>query len=208
MNGEVQMNFQTFVNSFCALTLVVLILNNYFYETIRKRRLSFKEAFNLAYYQSPHKTITSNTSNSADINKSLHEIYIYPDETTSLFQLIKSSFDLKDYCSLEPLNLTGNFTIKETPSYFNNSFSNDVRKFNESDFEFLKHLQIGGRFRPQYCLARHRVAFVIPYKNRLKNLNQFLLNMHPFLQRQEISYNLFVVEQANDQLFNKGILMV
>lgn len=82
-----------------------------------------------------------------------------------------------------------------------------MRKFNESVFEFLKHLQIGGRFRPQYCLARHRVAFVIPYKNRLKNLNQFLLNMHPFLQRQEISYNLFVVEQANDQLFNKGILM-
>ena len=73
---------------------------------------------------------------------------------------------------------------------------------------FLKHLKKGGKFRPGYCLARHRVAFVIPYRNRLKNLNQFLFNMHPFLQRQEIGYNLFLVEQANDQLFNKGILMV
>jgi hypothetical protein len=31
--------------------------------------------------------------------------------------------------------------------------------------------------------------------------------MHPFLQRQELGYTIFVVEQQNDQLFNKGILM-
>jgi hypothetical protein len=31
--------------------------------------------------------------------------------------------------------------------------------------------------------------------------------MHPYLQRQEIAYTIFVIEQINDQLFNKGILM-
>ena len=31
--------------------------------------------------------------------------------------------------------------------------------------------------------------------------------MHPFLQRQELGYTIFVVEQTGDQLFNKGILM-
>ncbi len=31
--------------------------------------------------------------------------------------------------------------------------------------------------------------------------------MHPFLQRQELEYQIFIVEQSNDQPFNKGILM-
>lgn len=31
--------------------------------------------------------------------------------------------------------------------------------------------------------------------------------MHPFLQRQELAYTVFVVEQSNDELFNKGIIM-
>ena len=31
--------------------------------------------------------------------------------------------------------------------------------------------------------------------------------MHPFLQTQQLDYQIFVVEQANDELFNKGILM-
>ena len=31
--------------------------------------------------------------------------------------------------------------------------------------------------------------------------------MHPFLQRQELNYTIFVVEQTNSGIFNKGILM-
>lgn len=31
--------------------------------------------------------------------------------------------------------------------------------------------------------------------------------MHSFLQKQELEYQIYVVEQFNDQLFNKGILM-
>ena len=71
----------------------------------------------------------------------------------------------------------------------------------------MKNLLVGGKWKPLNCIARHKVAIVIPYKNRLKNLNFFLYHMHPFLQRQELEYQIFVVEQANDQLFNKGVLM-
>ena len=30
--------------------------------------------------------------------------------------------------------------------------------------------------------------------------------MHPFLRRQELEYQIFVAEQSNNQLFNKGKL--
>lgn len=31
--------------------------------------------------------------------------------------------------------------------------------------------------------------------------------MHPYLQRQELEYGIFVVEQEGNEIFNKGILM-
>lgn len=31
--------------------------------------------------------------------------------------------------------------------------------------------------------------------------------MHPFLQRQQLEYTIFLVEQMYDDAFNKGILM-
>jgi hypothetical protein len=98
--------------------------------------------------------------------------------------------------------LLGNISIIESSNY-TNLFS---KKMNIGGYEFLKYLKIGGSFKPKNCFA-HKMALVIPFKNRHQNLNRFLLNMHPFLQRQLLSYTIFVVEQANDQPFNKGILM-
>jgi hypothetical protein len=97
-------------------------------------------------------------------------------------------------------------SIIETSNY-TNLFSKKISHLmNIEGYEFLKYLKIGGSFKPKNCFA-HKMALVIPFKNRHQNLNRFLLNMHPFLQRQPLSYTIFVVEQANDQLFNKGILM-
>lgn len=102
--------------------------------------------------------------------------------------------------------LLGNISIIETSNY-TNLFSKKISHLmNIEGYEFLKYLKIGGSFKPKNCFA-HKMALVIPFKNRHQNLNRFLLNMHPFLQRQLLSYTIFVVEQANDQLFDKGILM-
>lgn len=50
-------------------------------------------------------------------------------------------------------------------------------------------------------------VIIVPYMNRKKNLVDFLLNMHSFLQRQFISYVIVVAEQFNsDEPFNKGRL--
>ena len=102
--------------------------------------------------------------------------------------------------------LLGNISIKEASNKTNPFSKNISLLINIKEYNFLKNLKNGGSFKPKKC-SRHKLALVIPFKNRTNNLNQFLLNMHPLLQRQHITYTIFVVEQANNQRFNKGIIM-
>ena len=55
-------------------------------------------------------------------------------------------------------------------------------------------LKPGGRYKPPDCIARNRVAIVIPFRDREIHLRLFLQNLHPFLQRQQLDYGIFVVE--------------
>ena len=109
-------------------------------------------------------------------------------------------------CPSVPPGLIGRINISQTvPEWFNATLSH-VSHNSVFDAHFSKLIN-GGEWRPPNCTARHRVAVIIPYKNRFDQLNSFLFHMHPFLQRQELDYQIFVVEQANEDLFNKGILM-
>lgn len=56
-------------------------------------------------------------------------------------------------------------------------------------------LEPGGRFKPRECQARDRVAIIVPYRDRLRHLTIFLYNIHPMLQRQQLDYGIFVIEQ-------------
>nr|XP_027209139.1 beta-1,4-N-acetylgalactosaminyltransferase bre-4-like [Penaeus vannamei] len=68
-------------------------------------------------------------------------------------------------------------------------------------------LEPGGRFRPAECRARHRVAIIIPYRDRVQHLAMFIYHIHPILQRQQIDYAIYVVEQAGSGKFNRAMLM-
>ena len=57
-------------------------------------------------------------------------------------------------------------------------------------------LEQGGHYWPQECQARDRVALIVPYRDRTKHLHVFLLNLHPLLQRQQLDYGIFVIEQT------------
>ena len=74
-------------------------------------------------------------------------------------------------------------------------------------FTNTNFLILGGSWKPLDCQSENRIAIVLPYRDRLENLNQWLFNMNPFLQRQKLDYSIFVVEQMYDHPFNKGILM-
>ena len=57
----------------------------------------------------------------------------------------------------------------------------------------------GGTWRPNGCVARHRVAVVIPYRDRMEHLQILLSHLHPILQRQQLDYTVIVVEQVRSK---------
>ncbi|XP_018110981.1 beta-1,4-galactosyltransferase 1 isoform X2 [Xenopus laevis] len=69
------------------------------------------------------------------------------------------------------------------------------------------NIRPGGRSRPQHCMAQQKVAIIIPFRNREAHLKTWLYYMHPFLQRQQADYGVYVVEQMEDTVFNRAKLM-
>lgn len=62
----------------------------------------------------------------------------------------------------------------------------------------------GGMFRPS-CNGK-RLAIIIPFRDRWSQLKTLLTVLQPMLQRQQLCYRVFVVEQHGCQAFNKGRL--
>ncbi len=86
-------------------------------------------------------------------------------------------------------------------------FVNNENDSFENIQKLLPEIEIGGRFRPKECIARHKVAIIIPYRDRENNLKVFLRNIHPVLERQQLDYGIYVIEQFDNNSFNKGKLM-
>ncbi|XP_042559454.1 beta-1,4-galactosyltransferase 1-like [Clupea harengus] len=84
---------------------------------------------------------------------------------------------------------------------FNDSVTlDDIRAQNPA-------LQLGGRWRPTNCIAQQKVAIIIPFRDRESHLKHWLHFLHPILQRQQLDYRVYVINQAGDTTFNKARLM-
>lgn len=64
-----------------------------------------------------------------------------------------------------------------------------------------------GHYHPDSCRAQQRVAILVPHRNREKHLLYLLDNLHPFLQRQQLDYGIYVIHQAGDGKFNRAKLL-
>ncbi|XP_010591241.1 beta-1,4-galactosyltransferase 4 isoform X1 [Loxodonta africana] len=64
-----------------------------------------------------------------------------------------------------------------------------------------------GRYHPEECKASQRVAILIPHRNREKHLLYLLEHLHPFLQRQQMDYGIYVIHQAGSKKFNRAKLL-
>ncbi|KAM4644477.1 beta-1,4-galactosyltransferase 3 isoform 2-T2 [Amazona ochrocephala] len=65
----------------------------------------------------------------------------------------------------------------------------------------------GGRYQPPGCEPRSRTAVIIPHRNRETHLGHLLYYLHPFLQRQQLQYGIYVVHQAGNSTFNRAKLL-
>ncbi|OBS72016.1 hypothetical protein A6R68_13406, partial [Neotoma lepida] len=65
----------------------------------------------------------------------------------------------------------------------------------------------GGRYHPEECKALQRVAVLIPHRNREKHLIYLLEHLHPFLQRQQLDYGIYIIHQTGSKKFNRAKLL-
>ncbi|TRY74222.1 hypothetical protein DNTS_033175, partial [Danionella cerebrum] len=66
---------------------------------------------------------------------------------------------------------------------------------------------VEGQYDPADCTARQSVAILIPHRNRERHLLYLLHHLHPFLQRQQLHYAIYVIHQAGDATFNRAKLL-
>ncbi|KAJ8030493.1 Beta-1,4-galactosyltransferase 5 [Holothuria leucospilota] len=102
--------------------------------------------------------------------------------------------------------------VKSVVSHINNELNmNETTKLRETlnkfaiDFNGFVYLP-GGHWKPKKYDDPSRVALIIPFRNREQMLGIFLRRMVPFLLRQRLQFAIFVVEQANNLKFNRGML--
>ncbi|MBN3326667.1 B4GT3 galactosyltransferase, partial [Atractosteus spatula] len=69
------------------------------------------------------------------------------------------------------------------------------------------YVKRGGLYRPPHCLARYKTAIIVPHRNREVHLRHLLYHLHPFLQRQQLHYRIYVIHQAGAQTFNRAKLL-
>ncbi|NXX18341.1 B4GT1 galactosyltransferase, partial [Podargus strigoides] len=68
-------------------------------------------------------------------------------------------------------------------------------------------VKAGGRFAPKDCIALQKVAVIIPFRNREEHLKYWLYYLHPILQRQQLDYGVYVINQDGEEEFNRAKLL-
>lgn len=58
-------------------------------------------------------------------------------------------------------------------------------------------LQTGGRYKPKDCIALQKVAIIIPFRKRDEHLKFWLYYLHPILQRQQLDYGIYIINQVS-----------
>ncbi|XP_014298004.1 beta-1,4-N-acetylgalactosaminyltransferase bre-4-like [Microplitis mediator] len=98
-------------------------------------------------------------------------------------------------CPLIPPNLAGPLVVNKNPPEL-------------SVIEMkLTDVKPGGKGSPENCKPRYKVAIIIPYRDRPQHLQTLLYNLHPMLLKQQIDYQIFIVEQEGNGPFNRAMLM-
>ena len=85
----------------------------------------------------------------------------------------------------------------------------DLRPLSWKDLEAAHPtVENGGKYKPKKCQANSKIAVMIPFRDRYEHLRIVLHHLHPLLQKQQLDYTIFVIEDAsnNRNLFNRGAL--
>uniref|UniRef100_A0A915PMP6 Beta-1,4-N-acetylgalactosaminyltransferase n=1 Tax=Setaria digitata TaxID=48799 RepID=A0A915PMP6_9BILA len=81
---------------------------------------------------------------------------------------------------------------------------------NLKEAEVLEHypqIKPGGHWKPEDCITEHKLAVIIPFRDRQTHLTRLIDFLIPVLRRQLLDFRFIVTEQYGNELFNKGRIM-
>jgi len=176
---------------------------------------SANETVTLSYFTLPRRPAARLPS--ADVIPKFELVRI-PDNEDMKSTLDRFLRDYKKYCNSQLIpkvsanNLVANESFSSLCPCVPDTLVGRVNvKFKTPEFGELEllhsELSLGGSWAPESCIPRHRVAIVIPFRDRQLHLRTLLAILHPMLQRQMLRYTVFVVEQKEPAVFNKAALM-
>jgi len=55
--------------------------------------------------------------------------------------------------------------------------------------------------------SNHKLAVIVPFRNRFEQLLQFVPHLHKFLERQSISHKIYIINQDDSLRFNRASLI-
>jgi len=143
-------------------------------------------------FPSPRKTQGSSSARDPSIEASSTTVVPVDTTTTTSLELAPTL----PICPDPPPKLVGLLRVVKKPM----SLETCVRLHSTG-------LGPGGFFKPPGCVARHRVAIVIPFRDREEHLHIFLNHLLPILKRQLVEFQIYVVDLVPGVKFNRAMLM-
>jgi len=117
-----------------------------------------------------------------------------------------SSFNLTKY-EIDNSSPICNFSISNNDtSIYKVTVNHKLYPYDILEERYGNTLYPGGHYVPKECRTEQRLAVIICYRNREQHLKMFLDNIHPFLQKQQLDYTIFVVNQNGKDQFNRAAL--
>lgn len=85
----------------------------------------------------------------------------------------------------------------------------EEKTFDEMALELQNlSLTVGGKWGLSNVDRNDKVAIIVPYRNRVKNLKTFIRYMHIYLTSQGlVNYGIYLVEPSKDLVFNRALLI-
>lgn len=187
MPGDPSVSFSV-LHRICKLVVLLCFLHIFVTVVFYVRSLDFRVAF-AQNQQSKHTAVkpaqVTNTEDTARVDPVIEEPKTPEEPAKKLEKCPETS----------PL-LVGPLRVE-----FNIPVSLDLIK-NENP-----NLQQGGRFKPKDCEALQKVAIIIPFRRRDEHLKYWLYYLHPILQRQQLDYGVYVINQDGEETFNRAKLL-
>ncbi|XP_042885356.1 beta-1,4-galactosyltransferase 2-like isoform X2 [Penaeus japonicus] len=113
-------------------------------------------------------------------------------------RLTEKEVKKRDYlppCPATPPGLHGKLKVREDVS------------LEEAVQDLADGVGVGGSWAPPDCVPRWSIAIIVPFRDRQPQVGPFLYHMHNFLQRQQLNYSIYIVEQEGTELFNRARLL-